>query len=301
MRETITGTYDDQVYWERVDRSQAWLGNTEDEQREAQERLRTATVAIAGCGGIGGALAVRLARLGVLNLRVADPDAFDWTNINRQLGATRHTVGQNKAKVVAEMANDLAGDVTVEYFTDGITVDNAEDFVRGADLVFDQMDFYLVKERYALHRAFRSVSNSPSILSAWCVGWGTSVYKYDRHGQTIEDFYGLPEDAEMTPEVIRELLLKFVPQQWHYPDIEVILDWLINKKKVPLFAGTPPLAEAHAAQRGVLELLDRGHPPYASELPASPYAYVYDGSLLNGVVVDTRTEQAKAIPQAFTA
>lgn len=147
------------------------------------------------------------------------------------------------------MANDLAGDVTVEYFTEGITVDNAEDFVRGADLVFDQMDFYLIKERYALHRAFRSVSNSPSILSAWCVGWGTSVYKYDRDGQTIEDFYGLPEDAEMTPYVIRELLLKFVPQQWHYPDVEVILNWLINKKKVPLFAGTPPLAEALATQR----------------------------------------------------
>lgn len=166
MSETIIGTYDERVYWDRVDRSLAWLGNTADEQHQAQERMRNVTVAIAGCGGIGGALAVRLARLGVLNLRVADPDAFGWTNINRQLGATRHTVGRNKAQVAAELANDLAGDVTAEYFTDGITVDNAEDFVRDADLVFDQLDFYLIRARYALHRAFRAVFNSPSILSA---------------------------------------------------------------------------------------------------------------------------------------
>lgn len=127
------------------------------------------------------------------------------------------------------------------------------------------------------------------------------MYKYDRDGQTIEEFYGLPEEAEMTPEVIRDLLLKFVPQQWHYPDLEVILDWLVNKGTVPLFAGTPPLAEAHAAQRGVLELLGRGHPPFASELPASPYAFVYDGSLLSGGVIDTRREQSTATPLSFTA
>lgn len=291
MSVTLHGTYDDTIYWERVDRSLAWLGNTDEEQRAAQEKLRGATVAVAGCGGIGGALAVRLARLGVLNLRVADPDSFDWTNINRQLGATRHTVGQNKAEVVAQLANDLAGDVTVEYFTDGITVENAEDFVRDADLVFDQMDFYLIKARYALHRAFRKVSNSPCILSAWCVGWGTSVYKYARDGQTIEEFYDLPEDADITPEVIKQLLLKFVPRQWPYPDNDVIFDWLINRRKVPLFAGSPPMAEAHAVQRGVLELLDRGKPPYATELKPSPYSYVYDGSLLSGEFVDCRTQQ----------
>lgn len=293
-RKVLRGTYDDAVYWQRVDRSLAWLGETDDEQRSAQEVLRGATVAVAGCGGIGGALAVRLARLGVLNLRVADPDAFDLTNINRQLGASRHTVGRNKADVVAELAHDLSGDVTVEVFPEGITVGNAEEFVAGCDLVFDQMDFYLIRERYALHRAFREHSNARCILSAWCVGWGTSVYKYTRAGQPIEAFYGLPEDAELTPAVIKELLLKFVPRQWSFPSNDVIFDWLINKHKVPLFAGTPPLAEAHAAQRGTLVLLDRDREPYARELPASPYCYIYDGSQLQGEVIDCREQPTLA-------
>lgn len=81
-------------YWTRVDRSLCWLGDKDDEQKQRQEVL----AGVAGCGGIGGALAVRLARLGVRHIKVADPDTFDWTNINRQMGATQDTVGQNKAR-----------------------------------------------------------------------------------------------------------------------------------------------------------------------------------------------------------
>ncbi len=76
QRKRLDGKYDDKIYWERVRRSLAWLGEDEEEQRAAQETLRGATVGVAGCGGIGGALALRLARLGILNLKLADPDAF---------------------------------------------------------------------------------------------------------------------------------------------------------------------------------------------------------------------------------
>lgn len=162
----LKGQYDDRVFWERVERSQAWLGATEEEQHESQLRLRDSTVGVAGCGGIGGALAVRLARLGVLHIKVADPDGFDWTNINRQLGSSRATLGQNKAEVVGKMAHELAGDVTVDIFPEGITTANAEEFVDGCDLVLDQMDFYVIAERYALHRAFRASEKTRFILSA---------------------------------------------------------------------------------------------------------------------------------------
>ncbi len=286
MRKKFKGTYDETIYWQRVDRSQAWLGNTEEEQRESQLKLKNATVGVAGCGGIGGALAVRLARLGVLNLKVADPDGFDWTNLNRQLGATRHTIGRNKAEVIAEMANDLAGDVTVEVFPEGITPGNAEEFVSGCDLIFDQMDFYLIRARYALHRAFREHSSAKCILSAWCVGWGTSVYKYMRDSETLEERYGLPEDAQLTPEVIKKLMEKFVPKRWRFPSVDMIHDWLINKRKVPLFAGTPPIAEAHAIQRGALVLTGLEREPYATVLPPAPMAFFYDGSTLEANLID---------------
>jgi ThiF family len=81
--------YDDELYWARVARNIGWLGDTEDEARSRQTVLRDAVVGVAGCGGIGGSMADRLARLGVLHLRIADLDTFEYSNINRQPGRAR--------------------------------------------------------------------------------------------------------------------------------------------------------------------------------------------------------------------
>ncbi len=281
----LEGKYDDLIYGERVNRSQAWLGNNEEEQLQAQHRISEATVAVAGCGGIGGAVAMRLARLGVRHIKVADPDTFDWTNVNRQFGSSRATIGENKAEVVGTLVHELAGDVTVEIFPEGITDKSAERFVDGCDLVLDQMDFYLIRDRYALHRAFRAASQPKFILSAWCIGWGTSMLKYTRDGMTIEEYFGIPEDAEMTPEIIKLLLTKFMPEQPCFPSMDVIYDWFITKSTVPLFAGTPPVAEAMAIQRAALILANLEKEPYAAMLPPAPSYYVYDASILEGHLV----------------
>ena len=47
--------------------------------------LRTKTVFVAGCGGLGGYLIEMLLRLGVGTIRAADGDAFEASNLNRQL------------------------------------------------------------------------------------------------------------------------------------------------------------------------------------------------------------------------
>ncbi len=228
---------------------------------------------------------MRLARLGVRHIKVADPDTFDWTNVNRQFGSSRATIGKNKAEVVGKLVHELAGDVTVEIFPEGITDRSAERFIDGCDLVLDQMDFYLIRDRYALHRAFRAASQPKFILSAWCIGWGTSMLKYTRDGMTIEEYFGIPEDTEMTPETIKILLTKFMPEQPCFPSMDVIYDWLITKGTVPLFAGTPPVAEAVVIQRAALILANLEKEPYAVVLPPAPSYYVYDASILEGHLV----------------
>ncbi len=120
------GIYDDSVYKERVSRSLCFLGLNQADQAAAQARLADAVVGVAGTGGIGGAMALRLARLGVRHIKVADPQQFDWSNVNRQLGASAANIGKNKSEVVGQLVYDLAHDVTVEVFRDGITVENAE-------------------------------------------------------------------------------------------------------------------------------------------------------------------------------
>jgi tRNA A37 threonylcarbamoyladenosine dehydratase len=63
--------------------------------------LRQKRVAIAGVGGVGGGYALTLARLGIGNLTIADPDTFELANFNRQVGANIATIGRSKAEVIA--------------------------------------------------------------------------------------------------------------------------------------------------------------------------------------------------------
>lgn len=276
---------DNEKYWTRVDRSLCWLGETDSEQKARQEILASKTVGVAGCGRIGGALALRLARLGIKHIKVADPDQFDWTNINRQLGASKDTVGQNKAEVVGHMVHELSGDVTVDIFPQGITNETAEPFATDCDFILDQMDFYLLDERYALHQAFRIHSKASYILSAWCIGWGTSIFKWAKEGMTIEEYFNIPAGTPITPEVIRHLMTRFIPKQPPFPSKKTIDHWFIDKLTVPLFAGSPPIAEGFAINRAALLILDMEHLPYVQPLPIAPDAYVYDTSSLQGEVV----------------
>src|ERR1700687_4611536 len=89
-----------------------------------QDRLRKSRVAIVGLGGVGGVHLVTLARLGIGSFHIADPDCFETANINRQHGATAHTLGRGKAEVMAEMAEAINPEVKLRVFSESLTSDN---------------------------------------------------------------------------------------------------------------------------------------------------------------------------------
>lgn len=62
------------------------------------ERLAAAHVAVFGLGGVGSWCAEALARSGVGALTLVDHDTVGLTNLNRQVEATRSTLGQPKAQ-----------------------------------------------------------------------------------------------------------------------------------------------------------------------------------------------------------
>jgi tRNA A37 threonylcarbamoyladenosine dehydratase len=66
------------------------------------EKLKNARVAVFGIGGVGGYTAEALARSGVGNIDLIDDDKVCLTNINRQIIATRKTVGKYKVDVMKE-------------------------------------------------------------------------------------------------------------------------------------------------------------------------------------------------------
>src|SRR5947208_11468846 len=200
-RTRYRGEYDDAVYWERVSRNQAWLGETDEERRRNQERLRDATIGIAGVVGIGGAVAMRLVRMGALHLKVADPEDFDMTNVQRKSGARLDTLGRNKAEVVAEMTFELTRDAEIDVFTEGITDESAEEFVAGCDVVCDQIEFFEWGPRGALHRAARASDRCKVILSVGTAGHGALVHRYTDESPPVEETWGLPEGVTTREEI----------------------------------------------------------------------------------------------------
>jgi molybdopterin/thiamine biosynthesis adenylyltransferase len=122
---------------------------------EEQARIQSLVVVIAGCGGVGAPAAHFLARLGVGELRLADPEEFEASNVNRQFAAYVDTIGMNKAvAVAAELARINPGLVT-RTFTDGVCAGSIDALLDGADAVVDAVDFFALEAELLLHREAR--------------------------------------------------------------------------------------------------------------------------------------------------
>jgi tRNA threonylcarbamoyladenosine dehydratase len=119
---------------------------------EQQARVRSLCVVIAGCGAFGGPTAHYLARLGVGELRLADPEEFEASNINRQFAAYVDTIGVNKAEAVAAELARINPGITIRTFTTGVTESSVADLLDGADVVVDGLDFFELEAELLLHR-----------------------------------------------------------------------------------------------------------------------------------------------------
>lgn len=83
---------------------------------QEQLLLAGATVAVIGCGGLGGYVIEHLARIGIGRIHAVDPDVFSTSNCNRQLNALMATLGQGKAEVAARRVAAIHPFCTVRPF-----------------------------------------------------------------------------------------------------------------------------------------------------------------------------------------
>lgn len=108
---------------------------------EAAERLKRARVAVFGVGGVGSFAAEALVRAGVGTLLFVDGDCVEETNLNRQLIATRETLGMPKAEAARARAlsiNPDANVVALSLFYDEATADRID--LSQYDFVADCID-----------------------------------------------------------------------------------------------------------------------------------------------------------------
>lgn len=109
--------------------------------KEAMEKLNNSKVAIFGIGGVGGYTAEALVRSGVGTLDLIDDDKVCLTNINRQIFATRKTVGKYKVDVAEERLHDINPDVIINTRKTFYMPDTAEQFdFSQYDYIVDAID-----------------------------------------------------------------------------------------------------------------------------------------------------------------
>lgn len=183
-------------YEEAFSRNIGWVTEAE------QYLLRGKRVAIAGMGGVGGIHLLTLARMGVGNFNIADFDTFDVVNFNRQAGASVSHLGLPKAEVMAAMARDINPELDIRLFSEGVSVNNLDEFLNGVDLYVDGLDFFVFQVRRATFVACQG-QGIPAVTAA-PLGMGAAVLNFLPGGMSFDDYFGLKDCPE------EELALRFL-------------------------------------------------------------------------------------------
>lgn len=108
---------------------------------EGMAKLRACRVAVFGLGGVGGYAVEALARSGIGSLDLIDNDKVSITNINRQIIATRATVGMDKTEAARQRVAQIDPDIKVTTHNVFFTPETADQFDFSAfDYVVDAID-----------------------------------------------------------------------------------------------------------------------------------------------------------------
>ena len=149
--------------------------------QKGMERLFNARVAVFGIGGVGGYTVEALARSGIGTLDLIDDDKVCLTNLNRQIIATRSTVGQYKVDVAEQRIHEINPDAVVHTYKTFYTPQMAEqfDFTR-YDYVVDAIDTVTGK----LELAEQAQKTGTPIISSMGAG-----NKFDPTAFQVADIY----------------------------------------------------------------------------------------------------------------
>lgn len=137
---------------------------------DAMEKLKSAKVAVFGIGGVGGYVVEALVRSGVRSFVLVDDDKVCLTNLNRQIIATRKTVGKYKVEVMKDRILEINPDAEVEMHQCFYLPENADDFdFKNYDYVVDAVDTVTAK----LELIMRAKEADVPVIS--CMGAGNKL------------------------------------------------------------------------------------------------------------------------------
>lgn len=116
-----------------------------------QRKLLDSSVLLVGLGGLNSPAALYLAAAGIGRLGLLDDDHVERSNLQRQIIHSEEMLGQKKTCSAEQRIAGLNPDVSTQIIDRRLDKDNADDLVRGWDIVIDGMDNF--PARYALNDA----------------------------------------------------------------------------------------------------------------------------------------------------
>ncbi|MES2326387.1 MAG: HesA/MoeB/ThiF family protein [Pseudomonadota bacterium] len=110
-----------------------------------QRKLKAASVAVVGAGGIGSAVIPALAGAGVGKLTIIDSDVVELGNLHRQPLYRERDIGYSKADLALQFVHRLNRFVEARPVQERIGADNARALLSGHDLVIDGSDNFATR------------------------------------------------------------------------------------------------------------------------------------------------------------
>jgi len=158
-----------------------------------QERIREARVMIVGIGGMGGAVAILLARTGFTNFYLVDPETYEPTNMNRQIGCFIDTLGKYKVEVIKNEILRINPEAQVVSDARKLSLPEIESIIKEwcPDVVVAEADdvaFSAKVMRIATSNGVYAVTGMPSGFTGYIMAFPP----YSKY--TPEGLFGLPEN-----------------------------------------------------------------------------------------------------------
>ena len=250
-------------YADAFDRNLGWFTDKE------QQALKGKTIAIAGMGGVGGVHLLTLVRLGFTRFRIADLDVFEVANFNRQVGALMSTLDQPKVEVLARMAKDINPEVEITEFPAGVTQQNLDGFLHGADLFIDGFDFFVIDIRRQAFARCRELGIAA--MTAAPVGMGVAFLLFTKDGMRFEDYFRFEGKSELRQYI--NFLMGLAPNGMHRAYLVDPARLDVGRRKAPSTIIGVQLCASFTAAQAVKFLLGRG------EVKEAPFHYHFDSYL----------------------
>lgn len=142
---------------------------------EGQEKLLASHTLIIGAGGLGSPVALYLAASGVGRITIADGDAVDLTNLQRQIAHQNSAIGTNKALSARRAMAALNPEILVNALHQRLAEADLLRLTAEADIVIDASDNFAT--RHAINRA--CVTNKKPLVSGAAVRFDGQVAVFD--------------------------------------------------------------------------------------------------------------------------